>query len=322
MKGKIRKIALPLLLLLMLGLTAATVSAESYFRQTKASATSFTLSWNYDKADGFESIRTQTLYWGTSRSVSTLRSKGTKVTLTSGTRAHTITGLKAGARYYAYLLFSYVPKSGGSKIYADFTDDAAGNYAITCFPLPAKVTGLKATFGKNHKQLLMQWYDPAVAPSGYQVEHLSQKGNRISIHTTNKFYFWKDYKVTTVQRFRVRAYHQINGQKFFGPWADKWFVPEPFVDAAGTYIIKKTGQMKVTWALVPGVLEYEVYVSSKPDTGYKKAARVQKPVNTIKINSYNGAKFKAGSTYYIKIKSISARGTSSTVYASLIKTAK
>ena len=337
MNRRIRQILLPLTLLVLLMASAlavpAAVNNEPQFYQTRAYSTTLVMQWKYNNYLKANTLVDQTLYVSTSQK--TIYSKPLKkIALDKSVRMAKITGLKQGSRYYATILFHVKNKKGQVKP-SDFTDKN-GNY-IPCSTLPSKLTGLTVTFGKNHKQLLMKWYDPSVAPSGYNFQHMSPKGTIIEVKKDGKtikhsgrttdYWKWYDYQVPGVQQFRVRAYYDLydlNDKliRQYGPWSYKWIVPEPSLYGGSCYIVKKTGALKLAWQKLSGVQKYEIYISKKPSSNYQKVATVSAPTNTATIKKLNGYTFKPGITYYVKIKSISARGTSALTYATPIKTAK
>ena len=340
MNRRIRQILLPLTLLVLLLASALTVSAavdeSPKLRQTRAYNTTLMMEWDYgflNNDNGFTLVD-QTLYVSTSQK--TIYSKPIKkIALDKSVRKAKVTGLKQGSRYYATILYRKKNKKEGGIESYDITDEDY-NY-IPCSTLPAKLTGLTVTFGKNHKQLLMKWYDPSVAPSGYNFQHMSPKGTIIEVKKDGKtikhsgrttdYWKWYDYQVPGVQQFRVRAYYDLydlNDKliRQYGPWSYKWIVPEPSLYGGSCYIVKKTGALKLAWQKLSGVQKYEIYISKKPSSNYQKVATVSAPTNTATIKKLNGYTFKPGITYYVKIKSISARGTSALTYATPIKTAK
>lgn len=64
--------------------------------------------------------------------------------------------------------------------------------------------------------------------------------------------------------------------------------------------VKKSGKnkMKLTWKRISGCTGYEIYMSNKKSSGYKKIVTIKKN----KTISYTKAKLKKGKTYYFKIR--------------------
>lgn len=72
-----------------------------------------------------------------------------------------------------------------------------------------------------------------------------------------------------------------------------------------------TGKMKLTWGRVTSASGYQIYMSNKKSSGYKKIATITKN----KTVTYTKTKLKKGKTYYFKIRTYRKAG-SKTYYGS------
>ena len=66
-----------------------------------------------------------------------------------------------------------------------------------------------------------------------------------------------------------------------------------------------TGKMKLTWGKVTSASGYQIYMSNKKSSGYKKIATITKN----KTVTYTKTKLKKGKTYYFKIRTYRKAGS-------------
>lgn len=96
---------------------------------------------------------------------------------------------------------------------------------------------------------------------------------------------------------RVRGfYDQAGGYRSYGEWTDYQYFSTPIKSLK---LSQKNRKVTVKWPSVQGAERYTVYISTNASSGYKKAAETEK--TSVAVTKYNGAKLKAGKTYYIKI---------------------
>ena len=111
----------------------------------------------------------------------------------------------------------------------------------------------------------------------------------------------KNNKLYTVQ---VRAYTEINGQTEYGEWSDKayLFTQPMIINKKGGISIDGSGRMHVKWEKIDGVDGYDVYVSTKEKSGYKKVAKIKKgSKNTATIKKFKKKKFSRSKTYFVYV---------------------
>jgi fibronectin type 3 domain-containing protein len=86
---------------------------------------------------------------------------------------------------------------------------------------------------------------------------------------------------------------------YYGEWSDvKSFNLIPNKPKLSSVKNIKTKTAVIKWKKVSGVTGYEVYRSTKKNSGFKKIATVKK----AKTVSYKDKKVKKGKTFYYKIK--------------------
>lgn len=180
-----------------------------------------------------------------------------------------------------------------------------GNYTnsktVTFVIVPGKPGSVKLSKGTG-KALTFSW-KKQTGVSGYEVT-LYKGSKKVKTATTTKTqYQFKSLKENTQYSFQVRAYKNINGSKKYGNASNKLTVktaskaPTNLKVTAG----KKTASLK--WKKTSGVTGYEVYMSSKSNSGFKKVATV-KGAAKVKCTK---KKLKANKTYYFKVRSYTTK---------------
>ena len=117
---------------------------------------------------------------------------------------------------------------------------------------------------------------------GKDVEFISHKEFR-------KFHFFK---------VRVAAYcTNSDGKALQGKWSDwEYFCPQPEINRLKA---SKAG-ITVKWSTIKGADKYEVYVSNKKKSGYKKCFTTKKTSATVK--KFGKTSFKNGKKYYFYVE--------------------
>ncbi len=117
---------------------------------------------------------------------------------------------------------------------------------------------------------------------GKDVEFISHKEFR-------KFHFFK---------VRVAAYcTNSDGKALQGKWSDwAYFCPQPEINRLKA---SKAG-ITVKWSTIKGADKYEVYVSNKKKSGYKKCFTTKKTSATVK--KFGKTSFKNGKKYYFYVE--------------------
>lgn len=102
----------------------------------------------------------------------------------------------------------------------------------------------------------------------------------------------KKYKYFNV---KVSAYVTVNGKKVYGDWSNAVYVSPPVLVSG-----KNTSKgISIKWGKVSGATNYSVYVSNKPNSGYKLFKTISK--NSITINKFGKKSLKSGSNYYLYV---------------------
>lgn len=171
-----------------------------------------------------------------------------------------------------------------------------------CKVTPAKVTGVDVDYYWFYLNEISVIYTSSDAADGYQTEvWTAYKNKDTKVKTVNTTWSNPDVKSTQFGKYRffkvrVRAYTTLaSGKKVYGAWSKwKYVCPEPRIRLTST----KKG-MNVKFEKVAGADRYDVYVSNRQKSGYKKAGSTKKASFTV--TKYGKKKLKKGKTYYFYV---------------------
>lgn len=182
-----------------------------------------------------------------------------------------------------------------------------GNYqnskTLSFTIVPTQISGAKASDGVKlssgtGKTLKFSW-GKQTGVSGYEVS-LYKGSAKVKVATTGKnSYKFSKLKENTQYTFRVRAYKKSNGTKYYGSWSPKLTVKTAAKAPTGLTVTSGNKRAVLKWKKTSGVSGYEIYMSTKQKSGYKKVATIQK-ASTVK---YTKKKLSKNKTYYFKVRS-------------------
>lgn len=188
---------------------------------------------------------------------------------------------------------------------ATVTITGIGNYqgskTLNFTIVPGKPSSLKLSKGTG-KTLSFSWKKQTGA-SGYEVSLYKGSSKVKTANTTKTTYQFSKLKTNTQYTFQVRAYKTINGSKKYGSVSSKLVVKTAANAPTGLKITAGSKSASLTWKKTSGVTGYEIYMSSKQKSGFKKVATV-KSASKVK---YTKKKLTSKKTYYFKIRSYTTK---------------
>ena len=250
-------------------------------KQTGATKNSITVSWT--AASGAAKYRVEF------KAYSAPYAEAHRVAGTVTGTSHTISGLKSGSAYDVRV--TPISTSGEEGGYDNFYD------AVT---LPDKVAGLKEdVWYSGIKKFYVQW-DRLDGVSGYQIEIYNGKGKKIKSATLTQYASSYDQsKVSNSQVYKVklRAFTNLNGRKYYSKWSEIHCMAQPDIKSLKV----KSGKVNLKWSKITGVTGYDIYVSTKKKSGYKKVKSVGKNTTSTTVSKFNKKSFNSKKTYYVYV---------------------
>ena len=204
--------------------------------------------------------------------------------------SYTNTGAKAGTTYY------YKVKAVNSAGESAFSNVVSGKTTVTTLTM-----GHSASSGKPQ----LTWKAVSGAAS-YRVYRATAKNGAYSVINTTKALTYTNTGAAlgTTYYYKVEALNASGKSMGFSAIVEGKVAP---VLAVGYSSV--SGKPQLTWKAVPGATEYQVYRSTRQNSGYTK-------INTTTSTSYVNTGAKAGTTYYYKI--VAVKGTAVSDFSNIV----
>ena len=186
-----------------------------------------------------------------------------------------------------------------------------GNYAgtvrkpfvIKCHLNKSKIDTLEFTYAAgNMKKLNSKMYFslymdfvPVQYATSYEIELSDEKGKVIKTYTVNCNnidFVEKTFKKLSKDVYGVRIRGCRDGE--YGEWSDRSIVVKQPKMQARNY----KGAIQIKWQKLKGVSGYDIYMSRKQNSGYKKVASVNAKTTLKTIKKIGKKKLKKGTYYY------------------------
>ena len=136
--------------------------------------------------------------------------------------------------------------------------------------------------------------------NGYEVYRSSSSGSGYSLvaNLSGGEVQYRDTGLTieSTYYYQVRAYRTAAGKTVYSGYSSAGSGTAKLSQVTGLYVqMTKYNTLQLSWNASGDAKTYEVYYSTSPDSGYKKA-------KTTKSTTYKFTKAKCGQTYYFKIR--------------------
>lgn len=214
------------------------------------------------------------------------------VSMATNVDSYTFNNLAAGNKYYAKVSYSYQSSYGSSYTY---------NTNQYIYTLPGKVSGVNQDkWWFYAKSVNFSWN----RQSACNYEWAAYKGkkkvaSRKDVSANSGTFSVKN---NVLYKVKVRSYVTINNTVYYGDWSDDAYLfTQPMVKSKGGVTINSSGKMTVKWDKISGISKYQVYVSTKEKTGYKKVATVSSKKGSVTVSKLKGKKFNKNKTYFVYI---------------------
>lgn len=169
--------------------------------------------------------------------------------------------------------------------------------------IPGKVTSVAMQYyWDSLSEAKYIWSDIANA-DGYQYEVKSANGKKTYFKgtTTSSYLYAKPFPKGVFVKIRVRAYVTVAGNKvYYGAWSsNNYTASSKKVTAKRSSNGKK---ISLKWKKVSGACGYQVYVSTKSSSGFKKVKSLSSKKTKYTITKCGKKKLKKGKVYYVQLR--------------------
>ena len=201
----------------------------------------------------------------------------------------TIKNLKAGTKY-SFAVRAYITE-GKTKVMAPKYKTISVTTAET-LGVTSKLIATQTT-----SSVTLKW-NKVTGATGYRIYTMRKGEWKKLVDTTKLTYTEKKLGSGSMFKYRVKAYTTKNGKTV---WATKYKQVETSTKPA-TSTLKVTstakGKATLTWSNPSGESGFEIYYSTKKDSGFKKLATTKANVKKATIS-----KLQSKKTYYFKVRS-------------------
>ena len=178
---------------------------------------------------------------------------------------------------------------------------------------PTTVTTSRTAYNK----IQVKWNKVSGA-DGYAVYKATSKTGKYTLikridSSKTTSYTWAKANVGTTYYFKVKAYKKVNGKRVYGSYSKvvsgKTYLAKPTVYSTDMQI---EDYAHLYFSKVSGATGYEIWRSTKPDSGYTKVSTVSSKnsyygyYSSAKKNAYHwaipGKNYKTGTAYYHKVR--------------------
>ena len=282
MKKSIQKLLMAAFVMAATLILAPSVDAKAYgITQVNPATDSITMTWTAK-----EDAVAYNVYVGEDYSTATLCGQ-----LPATSTSATITGLLPGSEYYVAVKYLKLTSSGTTSEYAVGSEYDART-------VPTVVTGLNQDRWWYYIKVLDVKWDNVESADSYEYEIRNAKGKKVASGTST-YPNCELRKVSNkmVYQVRVRATSTICGQTFTTPWTNwAYCFHQPMIKGR-----HNGGSISISWGKITGATGYDVYVSAKKDSGYKKVKSLGKNKTSYTITKCGGKKIKSNKKYYVYV---------------------
>lgn len=285
---KLNHVIFSIFLLAFLFIFAPNIKVEAAsLSQTAATKDSVTIAWQTPQ-DTVLTYRVYTRVTGADYVLYT--------TLDKNQTSVQIRNLPAGCKRDVKVVYDYASKYDSSKIYTDYYLGV-----VSAKTLPGKVTNLRQERWWYFALSFNATWDKQDGVDGYEYIVKTDK-NKVKASGTLSGYS-SSFSVSKISNEviysgQIRAFSTINGIKYYGDWSDtSYFFTQPRVTKAKVNGSKLT----VKWKKVGGATGYDVYVSTKKTSGYKKVKSVSSKKTSVTVSKLGKKKFSKKKKYYVYV---------------------
>lgn len=208
----------------------------------------------------------------------------------AGSAAYTDTSVEPGIQY-TYRIRP-VKQLGSQTFYGEYSGE---QQVQTVLGTPAS-----GSVNTSDAQSLTVSWGAVDGADGYELYRSASSGSGYSLAATvasgKTEYRDTGLAIGSTYFYQVRAYHTVNGKNVYSDYSPEMSGMVKLSTVAGLRVqMTKYNTLQLNWNAVGDARTYEVYYSTSPNSGYKRATSTKK-------TTYKFSKAKCGQTYYFKIR--------------------
>ncbi len=171
-------------------------------------------------------------------------------------------------------------------------------------PEPLKAPEILSVSRKS-KSITVSW-SPVSNASGYEVSYCTTGGytSVLIMGQSVASYQLNQTNANTVYQFRIRAYRDVNGQKYYSDYS-AWNTKSVDIPKVKSVSAKKSGKaIRIKWKKILGASGYKILRGNRKKGKFKVVGTIKKGKKVTFLDK----KVKAGKQYYYKVCAISKSG--------------
>ena len=133
---------------------------------------------------------------------------------------------------------------------------------------------------------------------GVQFQFQTSNGKvKKNVTTTSSYAYIDRFINGTFYKYRARTYVACGKTKKYSKWSSIKTIAMP----KSMSFTARNKAIKMSWGKIAGASGYDVYVSNKQYSGYKKVKSLSAKNRSITIKKYGKKALKKGATYYVRM---------------------
>ncbi|MCH5252992.1 MAG: hypothetical protein J1F22_08485 [Lachnospiraceae bacterium] len=207
----------------------------------------------------------------------------------------TATNLSKGTSYFCYLYACRKSASG-------FVAEGSRSYG-TCKTLAPAISN--NSFGVQYAWSTINSYkfyiSSAYARDGLHFQFLTPKGKvkkNVYKDSTDSAYV-DNFINGGFYKYRVRTYVKCGTARVYSKWSGYKYIAT--TKKISGKLVKKSKTVKVSWAKVTNASKYDVSISTKENSGFKKVSTVSAKKRSVVIKKCGKKKLKKNVKYWVRI---------------------
>lgn len=239
-----------------------------------------------------------------------------------------VSGVSGANNYFIQYNDSVIGKSKKSTIKTSTKLSVASSYYIKVYAARRSSTGFNAYSSYGYDSLYGKTLTNAIGAKSFGVTSAldninvyyfgvsvsgSYDGTQMQFATPNgkvkkNIYGGSSYRIEnfingTFYKYRVRTYVECGSKKVFSKWSSYHYIGVSKETKGTSYknYRHKYQTIRVNWSKLSGASSFDIYISNRENSGYKKVKTISAKTRKITITKYGKSRLKVSTSYYVKI---------------------